>query len=1151
MTISGTTSRTSTSAYVGTSRTRQAEETPGGRVTDASTATPGGDTRRKELQDGFSASMSPGAERLGASTGGAVGGGRTVPAHALHALLAQGRPQPAAALSMAPVPLPGLPPPPKGVSFPFRVDLKAFINKNGRNPTPEQLSAEFKAQFERRHPGSTAQGWVGAAPRQEDIDKLIKDGSIVITVVDNTLKPPGAKEKAETDTYLQGLGAADKEWLAGEADRQYAEKSQSGTKPTSPEEKAYRDALKQELVRRHQGVEALPPHLREFLLKDTSGMPWDEEAARRIGKKLAGFSPEDLADYLSKVTGHTTDWGKLEQSLDAYRSRRAERTEGAQRLEDLKTRLHTPVELYSLYKEYLDLSAKVNRANHGAPEFQEKLRRAEQTLKEQLPTYGFADIPAFRDAISDFKASYEKQTLELGLDTLREYESVLFKAERRYEDTSGLHFDLRQARQLLAQATQLDLAAQRLERPYNPKLGPPPMGDAKALRKEEAKVRTQARELLTELVAKHPVLMDGKFAAELARAPENQLQGMLRAHAAERRKNIETTREALQKNPRLVYELDNLLKASNTAHRIQPGSLHAAILKDHQDELQRQKLELGLMTTAVCVGAGLLSAGGGSVATVAALGAFALGAYEAKQALQQYVLERAANGAQLLSTEPGFGWVVLAVTGAAFDLGAAAKSLKALHAMKNAVREFNGSHDLIRLELKLKALPEVTPQMQKRVLDAARDEVQQRQHLEGLRARGGALQVGAAPDARLGELTQVARSLAERGDESFDTFLKELRDSKLLQGEPSPQSLQRLKEVYSEGVQQARQARKAATALVEKEVAEKLEAPRQTPVTKQPVTPKTVQRPTEPVRIDAPRANVESAMNKVARLRKQFSNDELSRAAFNDGVMQAFQQAGGDPKVAFALRRLRDKDESMFRDAFATAPPGLILRMASSKDPLRVDYAERLIQNATELRMTAGELTRALNDAERLAKLPSPAKVKDVRNSSGGVGTFYVGTFEGKPMRFKTVDAKDVRTQLETEEAVLKGLAPYGAPEYRGRFRVQDPDTGLWHEAVGMKDIDGVDLKRLMALKEAGAPLPFPITERHMKALQAFEEQLRADGKHVTEVQLNDFILTNDPNRPLVPVDMYVTPGTTPASGLDIVPVHGSVQSLIGYGSKP
>jgi hypothetical protein len=94
-------------------------------------------------------------------------------------------------------------------------------------------------------------------------------------------------------------------------------------------------------------------------------------------------------------------------------------------------------------------------------------------------------------------------------------------------------------------------------------------------------------------------------------------------------------------------------------------------------------------------------------------------------------------------------------------------------------------------------------------------------------------------------------------------------------------------------------------------------------------------------------------------------------------------------------------------------------------------------------------------------------------------------------------------------------------------------------------------MQRLLELKAAGAPLPFPITERHLKALQAFEDQLRANGKHVREVQYNDLILTKDPDRLLVPTDMYVDPGAKPASGLDIIPVRGSMQSLIDYSSKP
>jgi hypothetical protein len=1164
MSVQGPTVRAPTST--GATPLRRTGQTPASPV-PASSPRP-----QPRLQDGFTSSSSSTPRRLdllGGSTPGAspLLGGESVPATSLPLLLSKptSNVQPAAVLSLSPVIPPGTTQTEKTVSVPFSVDVREFMQANGRTPTREEALALLNAQLRRLHPKAMEQKWSDPNhPTNDELRQLIKGGAMVINVELAAKSPAGTKEAAEADKDFQKLGAGDRDWLNAEADRQYGQKTQSGTKPTTPQAQEYRDDLRRELTRRLKDVQALPPHLREFLVKDTANFKWDGEAARRVAEKLAGFSPEDLADYLSQTTGFTNDWGELEKSLDTYREHRAQRATTSERVRELQTRLYTPVELYQKYRGYLALEAS---AGPDSGITAQNLIDAEKELNTQLQAYGYKDVRAFGAAIKEFKQAFLQDTLERGLDRLNQYEHVFVEAQKRYENPGGLYEELDRARQLLAQAQKLREKVQAIESPPNAAKSVP-VGDPKKLRDEVRSLEFQAENLLKGLSDKHPILRDPAFAAKLAKATPANFKSTLLAEISQRRSDIQTTRDNLKSNPELVYSMEPLLDASRTAHGMVPGSLFGLILKDHLEDKAKVELATTALKTGVLIGAGLLSGGGGWVGAGFAVGGALFAGYEAQSTWKQYLVDKAAFGAGMTKEEPTMAWAVLATAGAVAELGGVAKALKVFGSMKQAIKGFNESNDIIKLELRLKALPEVTPQLRGRVLDAAKQELKLRQQVEGL-VTDGPLPLGKIPDERLGKLTEVAHSLAERGDESFESFLGELRAKNVLQGEPPPETLRQLKEVFEDGVQKARQTRRLTDELARREVIDQLKAPKPTPTGKTPVTPKPVQKSTEavkptsvktpPVKAETPRPVVESAMKKVEELhlKAQDANfdDTVEGLAletkYHDDLLEAFQKSGGDAEVGRLLKTLRQENPSAFLKAFGGTPQGVLLRVASSKDPTLVDYTRRMLDGVRRGVVKDGDLSSALTQAERLAKLPSAGTVRNVTNDSGGVGVFFEGQFQGKPTMFKTDALLD--HSFDSDEEVLKALGPYGAPEFRARVRVEDPTTGLWREAIAMEKIDGMDVKRLLEAQARGERLPFPITELHVKALKDLEARLRREGRYLSEVNFGDFILTKDPNRPVVPVDMFVNAGAAENSGLtkDGRRVVDVVQSLVGTPSKP
>ncbi|RKG91925.1 hypothetical protein D7V88_07990 [Corallococcus terminator] len=1054
----------------------------------------------------------------------------------------------------------------EGVSLPFRADLTALRTRmKGQAPTEAQVLEEINAQYQRRHPGAPKMEWVGTKPADKALWEDVQKGFIVVQVRDTTLKSVDAKTAAGRDAFAKKLPPEERASLEAEVDRRYGQKTQSTDKPATPEEKAYREALRQDLLKQRQALEGVPPHVRDFLLsQEGPAGPVDPETLKRVAAKLSTLSPAELADYASRVTGNTTDLGDFEASVDRYRQERTERTDAADSLRQLQTRLTTPAQVYSDYNAY---RAQVD-SNEGLFITGSSAAVLEDKLKAELPQHGFADIPAYEKSLKDFRAGFEQEARALGEAQLTRYAHDLFAAESRYADPTVLNQALDPARKLYEQAKALRAKADLIERPPNASVARP-QGDVAKLRADANSLVFKAEGLLKNVAEGHPLLArDLKFAQRLAQVPAGETSKLLKAQMDQRRQDIATTRAKLRDDPKFLYGLDNLLAASRVEQGLQPGSLPARMIDDHLNGKRGEQVLKDVAVASVLVGAGLLSGGAGIPGLVVAGVSAGVSAYQAKEALEQYQSGVAANNTGLSSQEPSFGWVVLAMAGAAVDLGGVAKAARVLDSMTDAVREFNAARNLGKLEQRLKTVPGMTPRVQEQVMEAARNEARLQQQVKGLLTRGGPIQVreGAAPDARLGELSGVARSLAERGEDSFGRFLQELKTNKLIDGEPSTGALKRLKEVYEDGVQQAKQARKAA----ETKLLDGLEdaKPTTTPAAKKAPTPevptpkakapevktpkaKAPEVPTSKVKTSdvktpevktpvkpAPVAGTgpKEALEEYKKIAARFDvDDDFSTQDMQAQVLRTFEKSGGDAEMARTLKAMSEQDPSTFNRAFAIEPLGVLFELGASKNPELVQYARRVLANTLNGTLRPEDMKSALRDATFLSELPPAGPVREITDGYGASGRLFVGERDGKPLVFKTDNKLDlIYRDPSTYEVDLtvRALESYQGPKYAGQFRVTDPATGLWRQAVGMDKVEGQNLGALLDLQASGKPLPFPITERHIEALHQFEEALRRDGVKVSDTTWGDFFLTPDPKRPLAPLDMLPVQGQLPTTGI-------------------
>ncbi|MFY0528697.1 hypothetical protein ACN28I_37875 [Archangium gephyra] len=406
----------------------------------------------------------------------------------------------------------------------------------------------------------------------------------------------------------------------------------------------------------------------------------------------------------------------------------------------LKTRLDNQEGLYRELKAYYSLQHSASwtpsRDEFGVRDPNHNITRStldstRRRVLAQLRSAGFKDVEDFERSISEFLSSFQKAALAISLGMLASYEQVLQKEKSRYLNRSNamaLHQALShtRAREYYSQAVAAERDARSI-RP-DPDLHRYMPGEFK-MKVDSQQRASEARRLAEVEFAKaaeaHPLLRNKDLEREsLANASPAEVQSVMLDYIQARLKDVAETRKNLTGNSVLVFKLDALLRATYAVIGIASGSIYDLILQDRIRSIQGQEAIIALALGVLALAAGLLSAGGGTVAVLAVGAGVGIGVGDALMALRQYEIQSAAHGAQLLSDDPSLGWVIVAVLGAGGELAIVAAAIKA---MKPAVLLFNKSGDLVQLEKGLKALPQVKSELRTQILSAARQEHQYQQ----------------------------------------------------------------------------------------------------------------------------------------------------------------------------------------------------------------------------------------------------------------------------------------------------------------------------------------------------------------------------------------------------------------------------------------
>ncbi|MGV3721107.1 MAG: DUF4157 domain-containing protein, partial [Actinomycetota bacterium] len=384
----------------------------------------------------------------------------------------------------------------------------------------------------------------------------------------------------------------------GHGDQQGAAETQSGAAETEP------GAGPRGVRAIWRDITALPKHIQEFLTNPKSGiMPGaeDYETLLRIGQKLerAGVGPEELFEYQG-AAGLGGSFAAFERSIDGFLLARANAQTA--RTQNVLSREKFRASLFgrdAFYKRYQELRSKFVKINYLAAftgnvvqaiEIDPALLKERDQLHADLIQAGFPrGIFDFEEAIREFEAAFQRETVSIAFDLIRKYAYLLAREYAQFEggrtDEKSKAAALLQslgkvrkpAQALYEQASEERDLADAAAAPRGRMRGGERLeGDhAKAaeLRRAAAGHEAEAEALVVGAAPDLPVIDWQDFPREqlvgrtTPEAVRYEVAWYLAAHEAA----VRRARELLKTKPEHIYELDNLLALSYVMQDIEQG----------------------------------------------------------------------------------------------------------------------------------------------------------------------------------------------------------------------------------------------------------------------------------------------------------------------------------------------------------------------------------------------------------------------------------------------------------------------------------------------------------------------------------------------------------------------------------------------------
>lgn len=652
--------------------------------------------------------------------------------------------------------------------------------------------------------------------------------------VDDKGKIAGADARAKG--FLAQPGSDEKSALMAEIDRRYH--AATGTpdepkiKPGETANQVLWNSIRDEVLFQHQYIANLPESVKKLIRFTTKGRqltPSDYDQLFRIAKKIDGMPQGQAADYASKVTASTPNLDELEASLNRYVAEMATRTKETDEHNKTMTKLSGLKEVYKQFRLWQTLEEIAPGASSDV----------KTELEASLKSHGFTGgIPEFDAYVKKFLAGFETESARIVSDLLTKYAGRMYREGERYQDqneVSALHAKLGGVRTNYAivedknkimseEYHKQDAARERSRLPGNGGTTPQPTPRFKQAEKEAIAARDAAKAEVQGLEHDHPIFQNDDALppdkridkVALATASETSLQGVLLGYIARRGEAINEAREEIGGKHELIYRMDKLMPQFYAQQGIQADSIHDLIIRDKMKEDRIKKIVVGIVLAIVAIALTIVSLGTATPALVAAgaaAGAFGISAYQAYEEYKEYTENQKLADVGFVD-DPTVIWLVVAVVGAAADMGAAFKAIKGLG---SAAKALNAGAEISQFNKAVRALEEAG-EIDAKIARAAERAAAARKGFADASGELGKI-LGSRAYAFPGPFTDpdVYKQLVKMASAKFKEignngliWLEELKQARVAAhlGEMAPEELAKAKQAWEDGIKAVDEAAK-------------------------------------------------------------------------------------------------------------------------------------------------------------------------------------------------------------------------------------------------------------------------------------------------------------------------------------------------------
>jgi hypothetical protein len=595
--------------------------------------------------------------------------------------------------------------------------------------------------------------------------------------IDDSGGVKGAEERRKDfrDTATQ----EEKSEINQEIDRRYyaVTGDQPGTKITSSKADEGKRKLwlqlRDEVLFQREYAKNLPPKVQKFLKESIRGRVMtakDYEQLFRIGKMIESLPADISQDYLSKITNSTTDLSQFEASLHQYVEAHAKNQAVIEENLENSRKLAGLDEVYKKYRLWKSLIKSASGPGIGAGGI--VILREAGKLREEIDIAvkqeGFSSVEDFEVFIKKFEKSFTQHSQVIALNLIDKLQGRLYKEQQRYAENSEL-------KQLLA-LIKSGKTKEELSRTY-PIFQEEELPDDKKIDLGKLRKMSTSDELGTYLTAK----------------------------VNERQQDAGKARGHIDSDPNVIFKLDKLMPQFFLQQEIAQGSIHQMIIEDKLKDDAITKLVVGIATAIVAIALAVISLGTAIPAIVAAGAAaagFGLSAYMAYEEYKNYTLENDLTKVGF-ADDPSLVWLIIAVAGAALDLGAA---VKAVNAIGKGAKALDATKDLAAFEKVLaeaRKAGKIDAKISDAVISAAKARIgyaAASDNLTQILTNSKGLKNFLDPQVYI-ELVKMAKFKAQQGVTNFNHYLLEIRKMRKAAkiGDLSGEELLKVKQAWAEG----------------------------------------------------------------------------------------------------------------------------------------------------------------------------------------------------------------------------------------------------------------------------------------------------------------------------------------------------------------